>query len=255
MTNGGTDTPQGNGDAWQDPTGMFLTGKYASPAWEFLGWRGQVIPAGTVFTSPGSPGPRTCATCGPAEAVGGTPPYDVAFTDGTVAYRRHSPGHTDVPDWPTFAQWASRYLNDGRPIVTPGQSFTLGDDTAGNVGVVKATDPDVSDTLQSWQVKGGTGAYKFSINPDTGNIYVADAASIDFARTPSYSLTLFVGDGKLPSHDEVVTINIPDRINMCHNGMTITVSKNAASAHIALGDRVGTCSSGPGRSDGHGQGN
>jgi hypothetical protein len=255
MTNGGTDTPQGNGDAWQDPTGMFLTGKYASPAWEFLGWMGQVIPAGTLFTSPGLPGASTCVTCGPAESVGGTPPFDVAFTDGTVAYRRHSPGHTDVPDWPTFAQWASRYLNDGRPVIAPGQSFTLGEDTANNVGIVTATDPDSGDTLQSWQVKGGTGAYKFTIDPNTGNVIVADASGIDFANTPSYTLTLFVGDGKLPSHDEVVTINIPDKINLCHNGLTINVSKHAAGSHVAHGDEVGTCSSGPGRSEDHGKGN
>jgi hypothetical protein len=194
-------------------------------------------------------------TCGPAEAVGGTPPFDVPFTDGTVAYRRHSPGHTDVPDWPTFAQWASRYLNDGRPVIAPGQSFTLGEDTANNVGIVTATDPDSGDTLQSWQVKGGTGAYKFTIDPNTGNIVVADASSIDFANTSSYTLTLFVGDGKLPSHDEVVTINIPDKINLCHKGLTINVSKNAASSHVAHGDEVGTCSSGPGRSEDHGKGN
>ena len=75
---------------------MFLTGKYASPAWEFLGWKGQVIPAGTLFTSPGSPGASTCVTCGPAESVGGTPPFDVAFTDGTVAYRPCSPLDTPM---------------------------------------------------------------------------------------------------------------------------------------------------------------
>ena len=248
MTNGGTDTPQGNGDAWQDPTGMFLTGKYASPAWEFLGWKGQVIPANTPFTSPGSPGASTCVTCGPAEAVGGTPPFDVAFTDGTVAWRRHSQGHTDTPEWPVFAQWAARYLNDGRPVVQPGQSFTLGEGSTSDVGDVKASDPDTGDTLQSWQVTGGTGAYKFSVDSNTGAIYIANAAAIDFAHTPSYTLTLFVGDGKLPSHEELVTINIPDRINVCHKGMTITVNKDAANSHVSHGDDVGVCSTGPGRS-------
>ena len=50
MTNGGTDTPPGNGDAWQDPRGMYLAGALSSPVWEFLGWPGQIIPEGTVFT-------------------------------------------------------------------------------------------------------------------------------------------------------------------------------------------------------------
>ena len=74
---------------------------------------------------------------------------------------------------------------------------------------------------------------------------MADASAIDFVHTLSYTLTLFVGDGKLPSHDEVVTIKIPDKINLCHQGLTISVSKNAASSHVAHGDEVGTCSSGP----------
>lgn len=240
MTNGGTDTPQGNGDAWQDPRGMFLTGHFASPAWELLGWPGQVIPPGTVFTSPGTPGASTCATCGPAESVGGTPPLNVAFTDGTVAWRRHSQGHTDVPEWPVFAQWAARYLLDGRPVIAPGQTFVLGTGVANIVGTVAASDPD-GDTLVNWQVKGGTGAYKFGIVPGTGQVTVADAFAIDYVNTPSYTLTLMVGDGKVPSHDAVVTITVPDKLNLCHNGHTISISKHAVLAHLALGDTIGSC--------------
>lgn len=240
MTNGGTDTPQGNGDAWQDPRGMFLTGFFASPAWELLGWLGQVIPPETVFTSPGIPGASTCTTCGPAESQGGTPPFNVPFMDGTVAYQRHTAGHTDTPEWPVFAQWAARYLLDGRPVIAPGQSFVLGTGVANIVAAVAASDPD-GDALVSWQVKGGTGAYKFSILPGTGQIIVVDAAAIDYVNTPSYTLTLMVGDGRLPSHDETVTITIPNKLNVCHNGHTINISKNAVPAHVALGDTIGSC--------------
>jgi len=242
MTNGGTDTPQGNGDAWQDPRGMFLTGHFASPAWELLGWPGQVIPPGTPFTSPGSPGAATCVTCGPAESVGGTPPFDVAFTDGTVAWRRHSQGHTDLPEWPVFAQFASRYLNDSRPVITPSQSFTVGVGPANVVGNVAGSDADSGDVLNNWQIKGGTGVYKFGIDSATGQIRIADALSIDFVNTPSYTLTLMVGDGKLPSHDEVVTITMPEKVNVCHNGHTISVSKDAVHTHVAQhGDAIGHC--------------
>ncbi len=240
MTNGGTDTPQGNGDAWQDPRGMFLTGHFASPAWELLGWPGQIIPAGTAFTSPGAPGLRTCVTCGPAESVGGTPPFNVAFTSGTVAWRRHSQGHTDVPEWPVFAQWAAQYLKDGRPAILPDQSFSLGNAVANVVGQVAGSDPD-GDALIDWQVKGGTGAYKFTVDSSSGQIMVADATSIDFVGTASYSLVLMVGDGRLPSHDATVTISIPEKLNMCHNGHTISINKHAVPAHVALGDQVGAC--------------
>jgi hypothetical protein len=101
--NGGTDTPPGNGDAWQDPRGMYLSGLLASPVYQFLGKQGVVVPDGTVFTS------------GPDEAVGGTPPFDMAFISGDIGYRRHHEGHTDVPDWPTFVQFASRYFNSTIP--------------------------------------------------------------------------------------------------------------------------------------------
>lgn len=219
---------------------MFLTGYFASPAWELLGWLGQVIPPGTVFTAPGSPGASNCTTCGPAESQGGTPPFNVPFMDGTVAYQRHTAGHTDTPEWPVFAQWAARYLLDGRPVITPGQSFVLGTGVANIVGAVAGSDPD-GDALVNWQVKGGTGAYKFGILPETGQITVADAAAIDYVSTSSYILTLMVGDGRLPSHDETVTITIPNKLNVCHNGHTINISKNAVPAHVALGDTIGSC--------------
>ena len=36
LTNGGTDNSSGNGDAWQDPRGMYLAGAVSGPVWEFL---------------------------------------------------------------------------------------------------------------------------------------------------------------------------------------------------------------------------
>ncbi len=200
MTNGGTDTPKGFGDAWQDPRGMFLAGKFAGPAWELLGWKGQVIPEGTVFTS--NPTPYNSG-----ESIGGTPPFDTAFIDGTVAWRRHSQGHTDTPEWPVFVQFASKYLNDVRPVIKPGQTFKVFADLFGPIGYVKGT-PGGGGALQNWQIKGGTGAYIFSIDRNNGAISVADPTKLNlFAK--SYTLVLMVSDGILPSHDEMVTINMP----------------------------------------------
>jgi hypothetical protein len=201
MTNGGTDTPfHGFGDAWQDPRGMYLAGTFASPAWELLGWPGQIIPPGTVFTS--NPTPYNSG-----ESIGGTPPFDTAFIDGTVGYRRHTQGHTDVPEWPVFVQFASKYLNDTRPLITPGQVFNFPNSWTNEVGVVKGT-PGGGGALQNWQIKGGTGAYIFSIDRSTGTIKLAGPQALD-PRTTSYTLTLMVSDGILPSHDETVTINLP----------------------------------------------
>jgi hypothetical protein len=231
VTNG-TDTPPGFGDAWADPRGTFLSGKLASPVWNLLGWKGQIVPDGTVFTS------------GADESIGGTPPFNVAFIEGTAGWRRKIEGHTPVPNWPTFALFAARYLNDGRPVVTPGQKFVLGEGTGGVVGTVIASDDDAGDALGSWQIKGGAGAGLFTLSADTGEITIKQPLRIDYLRRLPYTLTVMVGDGKLPSNDEQVAVQIPDQVNMCHNGhphRTITVPRLLVPLHLLSGDTIGGC--------------
>ena len=212
FTNGGTDNVNGNADAWQDPRGMFLAGKVPSPVWEFLGWPGQVIPPGTVFTTdlpdsayPPAGAPSTYRKID--ESAGGTPPFNEAFIDGTVGYRRHGQGHTDGPGWPSFALFASRFLKDQRPVVRDGQSFTLPDLPATVVGTLEATDGD-GEALGNWQVTGGSGAYKFRLDHATGAVTIPDRLALD-VDTTSYDLSVLVSDGKLASHRETVTILVP----------------------------------------------
>lgn len=196
MTNGGTDTPAGNGDAWQDPRSMFLTGQLAGPVWQLLGWPGQVIPQGTPFTS--NPTPFNSG-----ESIGGTPPFNVEFISGTVGYRRHSQGHTDVPEWPVFVRFASKYFNDVRPVIAPNQNFTLpASDTT--VGTVHGTGGG-GGPITNWQIKGGTGADVFSIDPSTGTISIPDRSKLNGGS--SYTLTLMASDTILPTHDTTVAIN------------------------------------------------
>lgn len=242
ITNG-TDTPPGFGDAWADPRGCFLSGLLASPVWELLGWKGLVIPPATPFTTdPGYMPPAGCTSCSKAaESIGGTPAFDIALIEGTVGWRRQKEGHTPVPNWPSFMMFASRYLNDARPVIEPKQTFVLGREGVNVVGTVQASDFDSSDTLDDWQIKGGSGAYKFAIDSSSGQISIADASAIDFAGTSSYDLTVMVGDGKLPSRDQVVTITIPEKLKLCHDGHTITVDKHAVAARVKMGDEVGRC--------------
>jgi hypothetical protein len=192
----GTDTPPGFGDAWTDPRGMFLSGKVASDVWTFLGWPGQIIPDGTVFTS------------GPGESIGGTPPIDQYFLDGTVAWGRHHQGHTPAPDWPAFVTFSSRYLDNSRPVVTRGQRFTLGSSTV--VGTVQATDAD-NDPLGNWQITGGSGVGKFAIDRDTGEITVTDPQALERANASRFTLAVIVSDGRLAADQVVVEIEVPRR--------------------------------------------
>jgi hypothetical protein len=38
------------------------------------------------------------------------PPIETPLIDGDLAYRQHSGGHTDVPNWPFFLDFAARHM-------------------------------------------------------------------------------------------------------------------------------------------------
>jgi hypothetical protein len=76
-----------NGDAWVDAKGMFLSAAGAGPVYILLGKKDMGT---TEF-----------------------PPIETSLTDGDVAFRQHTGGHTDGPNWPTFLNFASRYFTPG----------------------------------------------------------------------------------------------------------------------------------------------
>ncbi len=72
------------GDGWVDARGMFMATAAASPVYDLLGKKGL----GTdVF-----------------------PPIQTALISGDLGFRQHTGGHTPAPNWPTFIEFASRYL-------------------------------------------------------------------------------------------------------------------------------------------------
>jgi hypothetical protein len=73
-----------NEGQWVDARGMFLGGVYAGPVYKLLGKRDLGT---TEF-----------------------PPIETGLTDGEIAFRQHSGGHTTGPNWPTFIVWAGRYF-------------------------------------------------------------------------------------------------------------------------------------------------
>jgi hypothetical protein len=72
------------GDAWVDVRGMFMAAAAAGPVYELLGKKGLGT---TEF-----------------------PPLEKSLIDGEIAFRQHSGGHTAAPNWPTFLEFANRYL-------------------------------------------------------------------------------------------------------------------------------------------------
>jgi hypothetical protein len=78
-----------NGDGWVDAKGMFMAAAGAGPVYKLLGKKDLGT---TEF-----------------------PPMETPLVDGDVAFRQHSSGHTDGPNWPVFIQFASRYVKTGTP--------------------------------------------------------------------------------------------------------------------------------------------
>ena len=72
------------GDGWADAKGMFLAAVGAGPVYTLLGKKDLGT---TEF-----------------------PPIESALISGDLGFRQHSGGHTPAPNWPTFLDFASRYL-------------------------------------------------------------------------------------------------------------------------------------------------
>jgi hypothetical protein len=82
---GGYDQEPG-GDSWVDAKGSFLAGEAAGSVYKLLG--------------------KT-----PMEARVFPPIETLVGGDADVAFRQHSGGHTDGPNWPFFLDFAARHLN------------------------------------------------------------------------------------------------------------------------------------------------
>jgi hypothetical protein len=74
-----------NGDDWVDARGMFMAAAAAGPVYTLLGKKDL----GTDMF----------------------PALETALTDGDIAFRQHSGGHTTGPNWPTFLEFTDRYFN------------------------------------------------------------------------------------------------------------------------------------------------
>ena len=72
------------GDGWVDARGMFMAGVAAGPVYKLLGKR----------------------DLGTSEF----PQVETGLMRGDIAFRQHSGGHTPRPNWPTFIEFADRYI-------------------------------------------------------------------------------------------------------------------------------------------------
>lgn len=73
------------GDGWADARGMFMAAAAAGPVYDLLGKKDLDT---TNF-----------------------PPIGTALVSGDIAFRQHTSGHTDEPNWPYFLDFAQRYFD------------------------------------------------------------------------------------------------------------------------------------------------
>jgi hypothetical protein len=80
----GASSGPGAEGGWVDQKGSFMAAVAAGPVYKLLGKKDLGT---TEF-----------------------PPVETGLTDGELAFRQHSGGHTTGPNWPTFLTWADRYI-------------------------------------------------------------------------------------------------------------------------------------------------
>ncbi len=146
--------------------------------------------------------------------------------------------------------------NDNAPLVPPGQSFTLAENSSNGttVGTVLAADVDTVGSLQNWTITGGTGVGALAINAATGEISVNNGALLDFESAPSLTLFVSVSDGIQTSSVQSVTINLsnvneapqitgPANTTVGEDGMTATLPITVSDIDTATATLVVTATS------------
>lgn len=118
-------------------------------------------------------------------------------------------GHVEAAHPEADAQTATVAPNQSPDILDA--VFALAENSGSNslVGTVTATDPDEADTL-TYSITGGNSSGAFAINPDTGEIRVADPEVLDFETTSTFTLTVEVADNHGAIDSASVTVNLAD---------------------------------------------
>ncbi len=99
-------------------------------------------------------------------------------------------------------------INNDSPSITPGQVFTIDENSAVGtfVGSVLATDPDFGTNFQGWAILSGNISNAFTIDTD-GKLYVNEPSALDYETITSFTLNIQVSDG-LHQGEGTVTVNI-----------------------------------------------
>lgn len=140
--------------------------------------------------------------------------------------------------------------NDSKPIITPGQSFSIDENSSNTtiIGTVEATDDDSSSsTFQNWTITVNANTNNddfdtFSINASTGVITVNDSEDLDYETVQSFVISVTVSDGVNTSDATDITINL-NNLNdigpVITPGQSFNIAENSAN-NSSVGNIVAT---------------
>ena len=105
-------------------------------------------------------------------------------------------------------------INDEAPFVASA-SYDLAENASADdpIDTLSATDPDtgLTTTYSAWTITSGNTDGIFALNPDTGDLTVADTTNLDYdTGAQSYDLSVTVSDGANTSAAETITVTLTD---------------------------------------------
>ncbi len=144
-----------------------------------------------------------------------------------------------TPDLSATATMQIQVGNVNEPPVVVASTFVVSEaaEPGDDIGAITASDPDGDQTLQ-YGIIGGSGAEKFSINPETGVLTVRENADLDFETDREFTLLVSVSDNGSPVMTTTVeqTVQIGD----VNEQPVIQASMLAVSESAATDDEVGS---------------
>ena len=101
---------------------------------------------------------------------------------------------------------------DNTPPVIEDQAFSIVENSDSNtlIGSVIATDVDLPDDALMWTVISGDTSGAFNLNPNTGELKVANSALLDFETSPVFNLTVQIADSLGETDTANVAVNLVD---------------------------------------------
>lgn len=129
-------------------------------------------------------------------------------------------------------------VSTNQPPSINGQSFSIAEDAVSGelIGHIDAHEPDQGQSL-TYQITAGNEAGLFSIDPNTGNLTIANGAALDYESVTRHVLTVVVTDDGSPNLSDsagiaVNVIDVNDSAPVIWSNQVFTVPEDAPNGTV-----------------------